>query len=105
MNKIMAITKLKLNDENLLEDWKVLSEKINIDLTGVDGFISRDTACGENGLVYCILKWESKEHQEKFQKYTLSRTNEEFQKMFAELGRIMNMENMIESFLNYYKYK
>ena len=95
----MAITKLKLNNENLLEDWKVLSEKINIDLTGVDGFISRDVACGENGLVYCILKWESKEHQEKFQKYTMSRTDEEFQKMFAELSRIMDMESISREFL------
>ena len=98
--KIMAITKLKLNDENLLEDWKVLSEKINTDLEGVNGFISRDTACGEDGLVYCILKWESKEHQVKFQEYTLSRTDEEFQKMFAELGRIMNMENMSREFFD-----
>lgn len=99
MNKIMAITKLKLNDENLLEDWKILSKKINTDLERVNGFISRDTACGENGLVYCILKWESKEHQEKFQKYTLSRTDEEFQKMFTELGRIMNMESISREFL------
>ena len=94
----MAITKLKLNDENLLEDWKVLSKKINADLVGVDGFISRDSACGEDGLVYCVLKWESKEHQEKFQSHTMSRTDEEFQKMFAELGRIMNMENMTREF-------
>ena len=98
MNKIMAITKLKLNDENLLEDWKVLSKKINADLAGVDGFISRDSVCGEDGLIYCILKWESKEHQEKFQSYTLSRTDEEFQIMFAELGRIMNMEGMTREF-------
>jgi len=98
MNKIMAITKLRLNDENLLEDWKVLSKKINADLAGVDGFISRDSAYGEDGLVYCVLKWESKEHQVKFQKYTLSRTDEEFQKMFAELGRIMNMESMSREF-------
>ena len=95
----MAITKLKLNDENLLEDWKVLSKKINEDLAGVDGFISRDSVCGEGGLVYCILKWESKEHQEKFQEFTLSRKDEKFQKMFAELGRIMNMENISREFL------
>jgi hypothetical protein len=99
MNKIMTITKLKLNDKNLLEDWKVLSKKMNIGLEGVDGFISRDSVCGENGLVYCILKWESKEHQVKFQEYTLSRTDEEFQKMFAELGRIMNMESISREFL------
>jgi heme-degrading monooxygenase HmoA len=99
MNKTMRITKLKLNDENLLEDWKVLSKKINADLAGFDGFISRDSMRGEDGLIYCILKWESKEHQEKFQKYTLSRTDEAFQEMFAELGRIMNMENMSREFL------
>jgi hypothetical protein len=98
MNKIMAITKLNLNNENLLEDWKVLSKKINADLAGTDGFISRDSAYGEDGLVYCILKWESKEYQEKFQKYTLSRSDEEFKKMFAELGRIMNMKNMSREF-------
>ena len=29
----------------------------------------------------------------------LSRTDEEFQKIFAELGRIMNMKNMTREFL------
>ena len=98
MNKIMTITKLKLNDENLLEDWKVLSKKINADLAGVDGFISRDSACAEDGLIYCIIKWESKEHQEKFQEWTLSRNDEAFQELFAELGRVTNMESMSREF-------
>jgi len=95
----MTITKLTLNDERLLEDWKVLSKKINEDLAGVDGFISRDSVCGDDGLIYCILKWESKEHQEKFQEYTLSRTDDEFKKMFSELGRIMNMKSLSREFL------
>jgi len=95
---MITITKLKLNDESLLEDWKVLSKKINADLAEVDGFISRDVVRGEDGVIYCIIKWESKEHQEKFQSHTMSHTDDEFQKMFAELGRVMNMESMTREF-------
>ena len=99
MSQIIVIATLKLNDENLLEDWKVISEDINADLAGVDGFISRDSARGEDGLIYCILKWESKAQQEKFMSELMSRTDEESQKMFTEFGRVVNMESMTKEFL------
>ena len=66
MNKIMVIATLRLNDESLLSDWKVISDKITADLTGKDGFISRDSVRADDGLISCILKWKSKAHQEKF---------------------------------------
>ena len=66
MSKIMIMTTLKLKNENEVDAWKVMSTKIDKDLEGVDGFISRDSVRKDDGLIYCILKWESKEQQEKF---------------------------------------
>jgi len=94
----MVIAKLKLNNENLLEDWKTISKKIDSDLAGADGFISRDSVQGEDGMIYCVLKWESKSQQEKFMADVMSRTNEESQAMMAEFGRVVDMESMSKEF-------
>ena len=94
----MVIAKLKLNNENLLEDWKTISKKIDSDLAGADGFISRDSVQGEDGMVYCILKWENKSKQEKFMKALMSRADEETQAMMAEFGRVVEVESMSKEF-------
>ena len=98
MNEIMVIAKLKLNNEQLLGDWKILSEKIDTDLAGVDGFISRDSLQGEDGTIYCVLKWESKSKQEKFMEELMSRTSEESQLMMEEFGRVVNIESLSKDF-------
>ncbi len=99
MSKIMVIAKLKLNDESLLEDWKALSRKISAGLAGVDGFISRDSLRDENGLIYCLVKWESRAQQEKAMAEIMSSTDEESQKMFAEFARVVDMESMTKEIL------
>ncbi len=99
MKKIMVIATLKLNDESLLEDWKVISDKITVDLTGQDGFISRDSVRGEDGLIYCILKWESKEKQEQVMTEIMARTDDASIAMMTEFGRVVDMESMTKEFL------
>jgi len=98
MSKIMVIATLKLNSEDLLEDWKVISKKITADLTGQDGFISRDSVRGEDGLIYCILKWASKSQQEAFMAGLIARKDEESLAMMTEFGRVVNVESMSKEF-------
>lgn len=95
----MVIAKLRLNDENLLEDWKMISSQINKDLEGVDGFISRDSLRAEDGLIYCILKWESQAQQEKFMEALMARTDEQSMAIMAEFARVINVEEMTKEFL------
>jgi len=88
----------ELNSKELLTDWKELSKVINEDLQSVDGFISRDSAQDENGLVYCIVRWKDESFQEKFmQKFSASPS---FESDMAEFGRIVNMETMVSKTLN-----
>ena len=95
----MVIAKLRLRDESLLEDWKVISTKITEDLIGVDGFISRDSVRAEDGLIYCILKWESKAQQEKFMEALMARNDEDSMVLMADFGRVVDVENMSKEFL------
>ena len=99
MSKIMVIATLKLNSEDLLEEWKVISKNITADLTGQDGFISRDSVRREDGLIYYILKWESKAQQEAFMAGLMARKDEESLAMMAEFGRVVNVESMTREFL------
>lgn len=99
MSKIMVMAKLRLNDENLLEDWKVISAQIDKDLVGVDGFISRDVVQADDGLIYCILKWESRTQQEKFMEELMERTDEESMAIMVEFARVVNVEEMSKEFL------
>ena len=96
MSKIMLMASFQLNSPDLLEDWKKMSAMISADLQGVDGFISRDSVREENGTVYCILKWASKEQQENFRKALEAR--EEWPELMGEFSRIVNMETMKEEF-------
>jgi len=91
MQNVIAIVSFKLNDANLLGEWKIISDNINQSLNGVDGFISRDSAIGEDGKVYCILKWENVEKQNAFKKVLQS---DEFKGRFESFGKIVNIETM-----------
>ena len=93
---IMVMATLKLNDSNLLNEWKILSNWISGDLKGVDGFISRDSVQAKDGLIYCILKWESKEKQEAFTKNLEAR--EDFGKAMAEFSKIVDVTSMTKEF-------
>jgi hypothetical protein len=99
MSKIMVITTLRLNNESLLGEWKVISQKINKDLEGQDGFISRDSVCKEDGLIYCILKWESKAQQEKFMAALMARDDIASNMMMEDFAHIVNVETMTKEFL------
>ena len=98
MSKTMVIAKFKLNNETLLEEWKVMSEKISADLQGQDGFISRDSVRGEDGLIYCLVKWESQSHQEQFMAQLMDRNDAESLAMMEAFGKIVNMESMSKEF-------
>ena len=92
MNKVIVIVSFELNDQNLIEDWKKMSAIISADLEGVNGFIYRDSAISKDKNVYCILKWNSKEQQEKFRVELESR--KEWPEMMADFSRIVNMQTM-----------
>jgi hypothetical protein len=94
----MVMATLRLNDESLLDDWKVISDNITADLKGRDGFISRDVVRADDGLIYCILKWESKAQQEKFMAELMARTDEESMVMMADFARIVNVDGMTREF-------
>lgn len=97
MTKIVMIVSFELNDPSLIEDWKKISAMISDDLAGVDGFIYRDSAISEDKTVFCILKWNSKEHQQKFRAELES--SKEWPAMMADFARIVNMETMKQEFL------
>ena len=99
MSKIMVIATLRLNDESLLDDWKVISAQITATLEGQDGFIYRDSCRGEDGLIYCILKWESRAKQEKFMSEFMARTDEQSQAAMKEFERVVNVESMTKEIL------
>ena len=91
MNSIVALISFELNNENLLPEWKKMSDGINESLKEVDGFIYRDSAIGEDGKVYCIVKWENTEKQAAFKKIMES---EAFQEKMKEFGKFVNMTTM-----------
>ena len=91
MQNILAHISLKLNDNSLIDDWKKMSDGITESLKNVDGFIYRDSAVGEDGTVYCFIKWESMEKQEAFRKILES---DAFKNEMVEFAKIVNMESM-----------
>lgn len=97
MSQVIMSVSFELNDPNLLSDWKKMSAMISSDLVGVDGFISRDSAQGKDGKVYCILKWESQKQQEAFRASLESRP--EWGKMMEDFGRIVNLDTMAPELL------
>ena len=97
MNAYTIIESFKLHDEQL-ENWKELSKKIDTDIAKVEGFISRDSGIDSDSRVYCLVKWESKTHQEKFMKnFTSQAGADEMMKHFASIA---NMETEIRQEIN-----
>ncbi|MDC9714406.1 MAG: hypothetical protein PSN36_01080 [Gammaproteobacteria bacterium] len=90
MSEYFVIMSFELNEKNLMSDWQALSKEIDEDIVKADGFISRDSGVDENGRVYCLVKWQSKAHQENFMKQLESRP--EWSEMMQYFGSIANME-------------
>ncbi|MCK5725627.1 MAG: hypothetical protein KAH22_02235 [Thiotrichaceae bacterium] len=97
MTHIILKVTFKLNDDNFLDDWKKMSADINADLALVDGFISRQSARGEEGTIYCLVQWESQAQHDAFRQGFES--HPDFAEMMAEFSRIVNMETMKEEVL------
>ena len=92
MSESIEMVSFELKDKNLLDDWKALSKEIDEDIAKADGFISRDSGMDEAGRVYCLVKWQTKAHQEKFMQQLTAR--EEWPKMMEYFGSIADMETM-----------
>lgn len=93
MNECFVIVSFELNDKNLINDWKSLSAEIDKDIAKADGFISRDSGIDEEGRVYCLVKWQSKSHQETFKQ--LLEARKEWAEMMQHFCSIVNMETAI----------
>lgn len=90
---IMVIATLELQSPDLLEDWKKISDAITEDLkANAEGFISRESGQDEDGLLYCVLVWESREASEAFNESLPSRVD--FAEMMAEFSRVIKVESM-----------
>jgi heme-degrading monooxygenase HmoA len=94
MNPFTIIESFKLHDGQL-ENWKKLSKDIDTDIAKAEGFISRDSGIDADSRVYCIVKWESKAHQEAFMKRLMA--GEGADEMMKHFGSIANMETEIRN--------
>ena len=93
MSDIKIIATLQLNGPELLEDWKRISADITADLkANATGFISRESGVDENGLIYCILQWKSREDSESFMQSLPMRSD--FMEKMTDFSRVVNMETM-----------
>ena len=92
MNPYTIIESFELH-EGQLENWKELSKSIDTDIAKAEGFISRDSGIDPDSRVYCIVKWESKTHQETFMKNLMSQEGSD--EMMKHFGSIANMETEI----------
>jgi len=99
MSQIIVIATLKLSNKNMLDDWKVLSRQIGEELEGQDGFIYRDSVISEDGTISCILKWESKIHQERFMEDLSSRTDMITNMRMDEFERVVDVSSIKQEFL------
>ena len=94
MNPFTIIASFKLHDGQL-ENWKELSKNIDTDIAKAEGFISRDSGIDADRRVYCIVKWESKTHQEAFMKQLMA--SEGADEMMKYFSSIANMETEIRN--------
>jgi len=92
LNPYTIIESFELHDGQL-ENWKELSKIIDTDIGKAEGFISRDSGIDSDSRVYCIVKWESKAHQEAFMKNFTSQEGAD--EMMKHFGSIANMETEI----------
>ena len=89
MNPYTIIESFELHNGQL-ENWKELSKTIDADIAKAEGFVSRDSGIDADSRIYCIVKWESKAHQEAFMKNFMSQDGAE--EMMKHFGSIANME-------------
>jgi len=98
MADIKIIATLELNSSDLLEDWKKISAEITADLkANATGFVSRVSGIDEDGLVFCILQWNSVEDSEAFMQTLPLRPN--FMEKMADFARVVNMESMTKKII------
>ncbi len=89
MGQYFVIESFELHDGQL-DNWKKLSKDIDEDISKAEGFISRDSGIDSDGRVYCLVKWESKAHQEAFMNELMAR--EEWDEMMNYFASIANMD-------------
>jgi len=93
MADIKIIVTLQLNSPDLLEDWKRISTDISADLkANATGFVSRESGIDEDGMLYCILQWNSVQDSEAFMQSLMIRPD--FMEKMADFARVVNMETM-----------
>ena len=90
MSECFEMMSFELHNEDLMNDWRALSKEIDADIANAEGFISRDSGVDENGRVYCLVKWQSKNHQKAFMQALEARS--EWPQMMQQFGSIANME-------------
>lgn len=91
MENVMVMASFKLNNENLLDDWKKLSAGISENLKNEDGFISRDSVISEDGTVFCLVKWENQEKRDAFSK---KMEEDSFKEKMAGFAKIVDLKTM-----------
>lgn len=89
MSGYFVIVSFELH-EGQLENWKELSRQIDQDIAQAEGFVSRDSGMDGDHRVYCLVKWQSKGHQEAFMQQLMARP--EWEGMMAHFASIVNME-------------
>lgn len=89
MSSYFVIESFDLHDEQL-DNWKKLSKEIDEDISKAEGFISRDSGIDKEKRVYCLVKWESKAHQEAFMGKLMASDN--WENMMSYFSSIANME-------------
>ena len=93
MTEIYVLIKFRLNEGINISEWKKISNNINKDITGVNGFQFRDSGVDEKGNIHCIIKWDSLEQQEIF-KAKKDKKIAENPEMMKEISRIADMKTM-----------
>lgn len=89
MNQYFVIESFELHDGQL-DNWKKLSKEIATDIAQAPGFISRDSGIDANNRVYCLVKWQSKSHQQAFMQQLEARDG--WEDMLGHFGSIANMQ-------------
>ena len=94
MKNIYVIAKFKLHSLDLKDEWKKLSDIIGADMKeNAKGLIFRDSTVDQEGNVQCILKWESLEAQQAFQKIMEERFKNE-PEMVESFAKVADMSTM-----------
>ncbi len=97
---VIAKFKLQENSEEKIVEWKKISDIITEDMNNnAEGLIFRDSVIDEEGNVQCILKWDSKESQEKFEKIMNERFKNE-PELMERFGKIGDMSTMSKDFFD-----